>query len=1000
VTSSSRPPVSAQGWAELKEAFWTALQAEPSERARHVAALAAIDPELPARLEALLAADAGGDALGRIFELDPTPEERPAHIGVYDVVGLLGAGGMGEVYRARDARLQREVAIKVLPPALAADPERLARFEREARVLASLKHPHVAQIYGLEETSGVPALVMELVEGPTLAEVVARYPETRPPLLRVLRIAWQIADGLAAAHEKGIVHRDLKPGNVALTEDGDVKILDFGIAKSLGSSASTTGGAAGDTEAGKLLGTPAYMSPEQARGLTIDRRADIWAFGCVLYELLTGLGPFAGTTPSDSLAAVLEHEPDLGLLPPQTPAAVHSLLRHCLEKEPSRRLRDIADARLALEDALQAPNESWSRPGDVSSRSQDLADPLRSGRTARRAIPWMLMGAGAAAVAVLAASWLADGRTSSEEAGRIVTSLVLPRDVRLTGSGPAGMFSESRFAISPDGRRLVFVAADSSGRPRLWLRELQSAVFQPLAETEDASFPFWSPDSESIGFVADGKLKTITIYGGEPVTVSDAGFRSASWSRDDLILFSPGGRTPLYAVPASGGAPVQVTTLDTARGEVQHSDPSFLPDGRHFLYFAYGSLSGGALDPGGVFVSSLDGSTSARLLLAGASQARYATGHLLFVQGGTLMAQPFDVGRLALHGTPSPLVEDVRLSHAGATGATAGYSVSEVGVLAYQAALRTESRLVWLDRDGSQVGAVAAAADYGDVALSPDGLRLAVSVLDPTRATRDLWLYGSNGGPGQRLTSQPGDEFAPVWSPDGRRLLFSATRKGLVDLFLGDPGSISAELSPIEADTFRQGRFASDWSRDDRYLAYIGGGRAIATSDLWVAPVENPRHARPFVNSPFVETHGRIAPTGDWLLYTSNETSRMEVYADRFPDGGAKRIVSTEGGGWPRWSPDGTEIYYLSPDNALMAAAVRTTPERLDVSVPRRLFEVQPRPPVRLDAYAYDVAPGGRRFLVNTLVEDPTSTVITLVLNWTANATRRHSPTAPASTAP
>ena len=970
-----------KGWAELKEAFWATLEGGPSERARHVAALAAIDPELPARLDALLAADAGGEGLLQIFQSDPDPLVPPARIGTYEVIGQLGVGGMGEVYRAHDPRLHRDVAIKVLPAAFTTDQERLTRFEREAQLLASLNHPHIAQIYGFEETDGVPALVMELVEGPTLAQLIVRYPEARLPLARVLDIAWQIADALAAAHEHGVVHRDLKPSNVALTEAGRVKILDFGVAKSVENLAPQAGGAAGGTETGRLLGTPAYMSPEQARGLTVDRRTDIWAFGCVLYELLTGRGPFAAMTPSDSLAAVLEHEPDLTLVPPGTPAAVRSLLRHCLEKESSRRLRDIGDARLAIEDALHPAGDDR---GPLAVR--DLV-PSRVPTPVRARALWMLAGLVAAAVAGLGVGWLMDGWTPPADARRIVTSLVLPGGIRLTGSDPVALFSESRFAISPDGRRLVLVAAEGSGRPRLWLRELASAVFQPLAETEDASFPFWSPDSESIGFVAAGRLKTIRVHG-DPVTVSDTAFRTASWSREGLILFTPAGRSPLYVVPASGGAPRQVTMLDTAAGEVQHSYPSFLPDGRHFLYFSYGSAKGGPLDPRGVFLGSLDGSAPARQVLTGVTQARFASGHLLFVQGGTLMAQPFDTGRLALRGTPFPIVEDVRLSTAGATGAAAGYSVSSNGVLAYQAALRTESRPVWFDRAGIQISALAPPADYGDVALSPDGTRLAVSVVDPARSTRDLWLYDTDGGPGQRLTTEPEDEFAPVWSPDGTRLLFSATKSGLVNLYLTDL-SIAADPAPLDVDTLGQGRFATDWSRDNRFFLYIGGGRAIATSDLWVAPIARPRQARPLLNSRFVETHGRIAPTGDWLAYSSNETGRMEVYADRFPDRGAKRIVSTGGGGWPRWSRDGTEIYYLSPDNQLMVATLGGTPQRLEVSEPQRLFPLLPRAPVRLDAYAYDVSPDGRRFVVNTLIEEPASTAITLVLNWTSGLTDR-----------
>jgi Tol biopolymer transport system component len=462
----------------------------------------------------------------------------------------------------------------------------------------------------------------------------------------------------------------------------------------------------------------------------------------------------------------------------------------------------------------------------------------------------------------------------------------------------------------------------------------------------------------------------------------------ASWGTGDVILFTPAGRRPLYVVSASGGAPVQVTMLDSASGEVQHTDPSFLPDGRHFLYLSHGSRTGGALDPRGAFVASLDGSTPPRLLLAGVSQARYASGHLLFVLRGTLMAQRFDTDRLALSGSPFPLVEDVRLSAAGATGAAAGYSVSDNGVLAYQAAVRTQSRPVWFDRFGSPAAAIAGAADYGDLALSPDGSRVALSVVDPARSTWDLWLYDSNGGPGQRITSQPLDEFAPVWSPDGRRLLYSAFINGFVDLYISDLG-VAGDPVRLATDTLGQGRFATDWSRDDRFFVYIAGGRAIATSDLWVAPVADPAEARALMNSPFIETHARVAPTGDWFVYTSSETGRLEVYADRFPGRGAKRILSADGGGWPRWSGDGTEIFYLSPRNEIMAVPVRVTPDRLDVSSPRRLFAVRPRPPVRLDAYSYDVSPDGRRFLVNTLIEEPASTTITIVQNWAAGEGRQ-----------
>ena len=963
-----------KGWAELKGAFWAALEGGPAERARQIAALGAIDPALPRRLEALLAADSGDGPLRHLLN-EQMSLERPVRIGGYDILGVLGAGGMGDVYRAVDSRLLREVAIKVLPPAFTSNPERLARFEREAQVLASLNHPHIAQVYGLEGTGNTPALVMELVEGPTLAQMIAGGQDA-PPLTtaRALSIARQIADGLAAAHEKGIVHRDLKPSNVALTRDGDVKILDFGVAKTLDDGAGTRRASAVATDLGVVLGTPAYMSPEQARGTPVDRRTDIWSFGCLLFELLTGRQPFAGPTPSDSLAAVLEREPDLSLLPVATPSAVRTLVRHCLQKDPKHRLHDIADARLVLEDAVNGV-EDGIRAGNA---------PPRWRRRALVAGPVVLIVL--AASTALFAPRLLTPRPSTELGPRTITSIVLPRGMRLAGGDLKGRGSEARFAVSPDGRKLALVAAIGSGQTSLWIRDLASAAFQPVPGTDDASFPFWSPDSDAVAFVAADKLKVIRLTGATVTTLHDGGFRSGAWSRQGLILFPPALASPLSVIALSGGAPTPATTLDTQGGEVQHEYPAFLPDGRHFLYFSIGSRSS-ALDPRGVYLASLESPGSATLLLAGATQPQFANGHVLFVQKGTLLAQRFDAARGALAGTPVPLVEDVRLSIVGATGATAAYSVSD-STLAYQAALRTESRPVWFDRTGKQLAVLAPPGDYGDVTLSPDGTRVAVSLRDAERLTHDLWLYDATGGQGQRFTLAAADEFAPVWSADGTRLLFSAVSNGAVNLLVQNVSGIG-EAAPLEVDRLGLGRYAADWSRDGRHILYIGGGRAIGRSDLWTAPIARPEKAQPLLDAGFVETHGRFSPDGKWFAYTSNETGRFEVYADRFPERGAKRRVSPSGGAWPRWSRDGREIFYLTPDNQLVAAVVQAVGDRLEVAAPRQLFTLRARPMGRLDAYPYDVSPDGRRVVVNTFVEDDSSHTITLVQNWAPSAAKR-----------
>ena len=952
-----------KGWAELKVAFAAIVDGGPEERDRHVAELRAIDPALPAMLDAMLEADSRGETLMPLIDPPQAASRRPERIGGYDVVDVIGAGAMGEVYRARDSRLGRDVAIKVLRDAAVSDADRLARFEREARVLASVNHPRVAHVYGLESVGGSPALVMELVDGPTLAEVASRNRPGRVAMTEALRLAAQIADGLSAAHDRGIIHRDLKPGNIALTADGNVKVLDFGIAKRLAEP--DLAGTPGQTLAGTMLGTPAYMSPEQARGEVCDQRADIWAFGCVLVELLSGRSPFARPTTSESLAAVLEHTPDLATLPAATPETVRALIRHCLDKDPQRRLRDIADARLILEDALGAGSAAG---GPV--------------RRHRAILPWIGASAALTAVALAtvdATSWLI--REPPAAPGRLVSTIVLPPGLRLGGRNLPARFAESHFAVAPDGQRIAVVAIDSAGQSRLWMRELSSDVFLPLAGTEGASSPFWSPDSAMLGFVADRRLRTIPAAGGTPFTVAPTVFRSGAWNRDGQILFAPAGRSPLHVVAATGGESRPVTRLDRATGETQHSEPSFLPDGRRFLYFSHGSLKGGALDPRGVFVGSLDPSEAPRLLLAGVGQARYANGRLLFVRNGMLMAQPFDAERLTLSGTAAPIIEDLRSPNSGSTGPTAAYSASTQGVLAYQAVVPTRSQPVVVDAGGKEIAKLGTPGDISDVAVSPDGRTLVTSVVDPARATRDLWLYPIAGGPGRRLTFEAADEFAPVWSPHGDRLLFSSSHDGLVELVVVNlNGKVAPQ--PFGADQEGVGKFAADWSRDNRAVLYVGGGRAINRSDLFVAPVADGPPARALLDSSFVETHGRIAPAGDWMAYTSDETGRLEVYVDRFPALGDKQIVSADGGGWPRWSREGHELFWVTDQGGLVVSTMRRTGGSLKVVSQRALYPLNAREPGRLDAYAYDVLPGGR-FIVNRLAADAVPPTITIVINWT-----------------
>ena len=950
-----------KGWPELKDAFWAVIENGPGERERRAAELRAIDPALPDMLDTLIAADSRGEPLLPLD--DPHPVAMPGRIGDYDVIEVLGAGAMGEVYRAHDARLGRDVAIKVLRSPGRDEPDRLARFEREARVLASLSHPRVAHVYGLESVGGSPALVMELVEGPTLAELTARDGTARLRVPQALRYATQIADGLSAAHERGIVHRDLKPGNIAVTADGDIKVLDFGIAKRLTEVEVT--GTPGATMAGTLLGTPAYMSPEQTRGEPCDERADIWAFGCVLVELLTGRSPFTRATTSETLAAVLEHAPDFGSLPRDTPAPVRALIRHCLEKDPPRRLRDIADARLIIDDALHRDVDAAERPS--------------------RAFPVWPVAIALFAVALVAIiGWLARGGPAAPE--RVVSTVVLPPGLRLGGIDLPARFAESHFAVAPDGSRIAIVAVDSSGQSRLWIRELASDAFQPVTGTEGASAPFWSPDSSAIAFIAGGRLRTIPAAGGTALTVAPTAFMTGSWNRQGQIVFAPASRSALHVVAATGGESKPVTRLDAPAGEVQHSQPEFLPDGKHFLYLSFGTVKGGALDPKGVFIGSLDPSEAPRLLLTGVRQARYAAGRLLFVRNDVLLAQSFDADRLALSGTASSVTESLSTTNSGGTGPTAAYSAAGDRVLAYQAALGTQAQPIIVDRSGREVARLGSPGDIGDVAASPDGSAIAVSAIDAVRSTRDLWIYPTKGGPGRRLTFDDADEFAPVWSPDGSRLLFSSLREGRVEMFVLDVKS-TASPQAFEADHEGIGRFAADWSKEASAVVYVGGGRAIARSDLFVAPLSEPRQARVLLGSSFVETHGRIAPNGEWIAYTSNETGPLEVYVDRFPALGGKQLISA-GGGWPRWSRDGRELFYVSNTGAVMGVAIHASRGALQPSLPRELFRLDGRPPVRLDAYAYDVLPDGR-FIVNRLLAEPGTSMITIVQHWTADRRAR-----------
>jgi eukaryotic-like serine/threonine-protein kinase len=856
------------------------------------------------------------------------------HLGPYEILGAIGAGGMGEVYRARDAKLGRDVALKVLPEAFARDAERMARFQREAKVLASLNHPNIASIYGLEDSGSTHALVMELVEGPTLADRIKSGPI---PISEALPIAKQMCDALEYAHEHGIVHRDLKPANVKVTNDDAVKVLDFGLAKALEGDASSIDISTSPTisrmatQAGVLLGTAAYMSPEQAKGKAVDRRADIWAFGCVLYEMLTGQMAFRGESVTDTLAAVIKEEPDWSGLPAGTPIRVRVLLQRCLQKDSKQRLRDIGDARIALDEVLSGAPEP----------TPAAATPAPA-LFWRRALPWVL--AAVLTVALATTVWVS--WRQRPVAAPLNQFVLLPPEK--AAFGPNG----GQPAISPDGRQIVFTATDARGT-LLWLRPLDSLDARPLAGSEDAGFPFWSPDSGSIAFFAHGKLLRIDLHGGPPQTIAEnVSFPlGGTWGRDGVIAFTPrvGG---LYRVLASGGEGKPISQA----GHIEVF-PSFLPDGRHFLFAR--SL---APTQGDQYVGSID-SKDAKLILPGAQAAAYAPpGYLLFVRGGTLMAQPFDLGALSVSGDPSAIADSVE-----------DFSVSEVGTLVYTRGLAGMTHLVWVDRAGKQISEAAPPGKYDNMQLSSDGKRVA---FDGTNSGNlSIWIRDLERGTQSRLTFQPSN--VPQWSPDGSTLVF-AWIGGLIDL-----GERPANMSEAEKVLVKLSAppimFPSDWSSDGRYLVYYRTD-TNSKNQLWVLPMFGDRKPFPFLHSEFDESQGQVSPDGKWIAYVSDESGAPQICVTSFPTPSGIQQISTAGGAQPRWRRDGKELFYLALNDQLMAVTVRTS-GTFQADSSRALFET--RLPVSELRQAYSVSPDGQQFLLAV----PTGTAspsMTLVQNWQA----------------
>jgi Tol biopolymer transport system component len=855
---------------------------------------------------------------------------------------------MGEVYRARDTNLKRDVALKTLPPAVANDADRLARFQREAEVLASLNHPNIAHIYGLERSEGTTALAMELIEGATLDE---RISQGRIPVDDVRHIAAQIADALEAAHERGIVHRDLKPSNIKLRSDGIVKVLDFGIAKALDPRAATGPGPAAlttpaMTEAGFMLGTAAYMSPEQARGKAVDRRTDIWAFGCLLYEMLTGKPAFLGEDVTSTLALVLQGGADLSALPPDVPASARRTLELCFEKDPRKRIADMHDVRLALEGAFEVAVSSSGSSGAVTSG-------------AVRAL------SAALTVAVLAALGLAI------PALRHLRETP-PPEMRLEIVTPATTEPTS-FALSPDGRQIVFVASGPNG-PQLWLQPLATATPQLLKGTEGAMSPFWSPNSRAIGFFAEGSLKRLDLGGGAPQVLASADNGSGgTWNRDDVIVFAPTLTSQLMRISAAGGAETPVLTLGPRQSG--HMGPHFLPDGFRFLFFALGGP-----EDMGIYIGALDGSVSTRLTAADGEALFLPTGWLLWVRAGALVAQRLDLARLALTGDRLTLADGVQPDWRRRNGV----SVTDTGLVAYRAGGGSRQQLTWFDRSGSVQGTLGDADGAGRLfpRLTLDGRAV---VVRQAQGNFDLWLLDGNRR--ARITSDLARDDYPVVSPDGTVVVFRSNRSGPGDLYTKLLDRTDPEELLWPSDELKT---PLSWSPDGHFLMYASI-KAETQSDLWVLPMDGDRTPYVFLQTPHRETYAAFSPDGKWVAYNSNESGRAEVYVRAFFErgqrdartAGEERQISTDGGAFPAWNPEGHELYWLDPSGAMMAASITVTGKKLASGTPQMLFRTRIARGGRdqQQGRQYDVAAGGR-FLINTELDEDAATPITLILNW------------------
>jgi len=880
-------------------------------------------------------------------------------LGPYEILSPIGAGGMGEVYRARDRRLDRTVALKVLPEHLAGDPELRDRFEREARAVSSLNHPHICVLHDIGRQDAVDFLVMEFLEGETLTDRLRKGPM---PIEAAMRCAIEIADALDKAHRQGVVHRDLKPGNIMVTRAG-AKLLDFGLAKSgavqpLRPASTPSSPAPGSmptalptspaaTTAGAILGTLQYMAPEQLEGRDVDARADIFSFGAVLHEMFTGRRAFDGKSQVGLIAAIMEHAPPpVSSLQSGLPPALDHLVQTCLMKDAEERWQSVADVLLQLK-AIAA---HLGRPSDAGAGRR----PVRTLRAAYAAIGVLLVIVAAFAAALFAPRQRpADRRMIFE-----INSDTAPSPLQI--------------ALSPDGRRLVSSVSSDKG-PVLWIRSLDDLEARAIPGTESGNpYPFWSPDGRFIAYFANGKLKKVSVAGGAPQALCDApGGMGGTWNRDGVIVFSPAPGGPLFRVSDSGGTATPVTSFDGSQ-ETSHLHPFFLPDGRHFLYTSVT----GRTENSSIYVGSLD-SNERRRLVASPLKAEFAPpDRLLFMRDSILMAQTLDLRRLELRGEPVVAVADVGINVANAA---AGFAVSDEGVLAYRTAGGTESQLSWLDRSGRLVGTAGARGMYASPVLSPNLKRVAVSRQEGSNT--DVWILDLDSGATHRLTFDAAEDTAPVWSPDGSQIVFSSNRgQAAGDLYVKSAANVAPEEPLLKSD---HPKMPDDWSADGRFVVYRD--RDPKTNwDIWVVPVAGDRKPRVVVQTAAAEFQAHLSPDSRWIAYVSNESGNDEVYVQSFPNSASKSQISAGGGVQPRWRRDGKELFYLTETRQAMAVDVGVSRDGAFLNgAPHKLFQANPTFITR-DRSSWDVTPDGQRFLVNSFGSRNGVPPIIVIVNWMA----------------